>query len=424
MFSVRSPQPLGAAPSFGFGDRLGLATLGHLDAVRSYAGPIWPIFAQQSIREMTRTGRKPAAVLADAKAGLAAGSYTGPWGADADHLKTEDEINAVAGAGFVTFTLDPTDWLDWRGETLTQSELDRAFRDDHDDLGWAEAYFDRVLSLGDGVTLTAHRTHVQRLAVKWSAALAQAVKLAAHVDRVLVRKGAAYEIELCLDETPTATSPLEHFLLAEQCLQAQVKLVAVAPHLDGLEPAIDFGGDRALFEARLREHAAVARALGGHKLSLHSGSDKFSLYENLARVTGGRFHVKTAGTSYLEALRVAARCERKLFRRIVDLSRLRFASDRASYSLSAVPDRLPPAAAVSSDAVLEQIYLDQPNGRQLLAVTFGSIFTEPTLGPLLRDVLAAHPQTHRELLSAHLGRHLQALTRGLERVQTRGGQVA
>ena len=54
--------------------------------------------------------------------------------------------------------------------------------------------------------------------------------------------------------------------------------------------------------------AAIAEVLGPYKLSLHSGSDKISMYTALARATKGRFHVKTAGTSYLEALRVIALC--------------------------------------------------------------------------------------------------------------------
>src|SRR5688572_20861611 len=107
MTEIQAPVPLGLSPSFGFGDRLGLATPGHLDALRNYGGPIQPIFAQQSIREMSRTGRKPSNVMADAQRALAGASYTGIWSADADHLKTPEDVNATAGAGFVFFTIDP-----------------------------------------------------------------------------------------------------------------------------------------------------------------------------------------------------------------------------------------------------------------------------------------------------------------------------
>ncbi len=77
--------PLGINPSFGFGDRLGLATPGHIAAVKDTK--FAPIFAQQSVRENDRTGRSPQQVLDDAKRAVDAVKWDSPWGADADHLK-------------------------------------------------------------------------------------------------------------------------------------------------------------------------------------------------------------------------------------------------------------------------------------------------------------------------------------------------
>src|SRR5262245_8022898 len=94
-----SPRPtvLGLAPSFGFGDRLGLATPGHVEALRRVrSNSILPIFAQQSIREMTRTRRSPEQVMADAQAGAQRAGYAGPRGADADHLKTTQDVDRTA----------------------------------------------------------------------------------------------------------------------------------------------------------------------------------------------------------------------------------------------------------------------------------------------------------------------------------------
>ncbi|MEM6332267.1 MAG: tagaturonate epimerase family protein [Planctomycetota bacterium] len=67
----KTPQPLGLTPSFGFGDRLGLATPGHLAALRDAGGPIRGIFAQQSIRELARMDRQPADVMTAATDTLA-----------------------------------------------------------------------------------------------------------------------------------------------------------------------------------------------------------------------------------------------------------------------------------------------------------------------------------------------------------------
>ena len=116
------PVPLGLAASFGFGDRLGLATPGHVAALRRAGGGILPIFAQQSIREMARTGRTPQQVMGDAGAGAAAAGHTGPMGADADHLKTAEDVRRTAAAGFVFFTLDPSGAVDPRADDYPEAD--------------------------------------------------------------------------------------------------------------------------------------------------------------------------------------------------------------------------------------------------------------------------------------------------------------
>jgi hypothetical protein len=414
MTEVQAPQPLGLKPSFGFGDRLGLATPGHLAALRSYGGDILPIFAQQSIREMSRTQRKPSDVMEDAVRALREASYGGPWSADADHLKTPEDVNATAGAGFVFFTIDPSDFVDPDAESYAPDVLTKKFNDLRDDVNWADDYIGRTQTLANGESIVFDLPTVKRAAVKYGRAIAHAVKMGAHIDRVMGKRDGKYEIELSVDETPQPTTPAEHYIIAEQCLRANVKLVSLAPRYVGdFEKGIDFKGDVKAFERSLNTHATIARQLGPYKLSLHSGSDKLSIYQIFAKVTQGMFHVKTAGTSYLEALRVAARHERKLFRRIVDFSRERFDRDKATYHISAKLENAPTAAAIGDDAKLETLYLDQNDGRQILHVTFGSVLSDHVLGPALRDVLAAHPETHREVLTSHFGKHLKALCKGL-----------
>lgn len=414
MTETQAPQPLGLAPSFGFGDRLGLATPGHLAALRSYGEGILPIFAQQSIREMSRTGRKPSDVMDDAVRALRDASYSGPWCADADHLKTPEDVNATAGAGFVFFTIDPSEFVDPQADDYPTDVLVKKFNDIRDDVNWADDYIGGTRALDNGETIDFDLTTVRRAAVKYGRAIAHAVKMGAHIDRVMGKRDGKYEIELSVDETPQPTTPAEHYIIAEQCLRASVKLVSLAPRYVGdFEKGIDFKGDIKAFERSLSTHATIARQLGPYKLSLHSGSDKLSIYKIFAKVTQGMFHVKTAGTSYLEALRVAARHERKLFRRIVDFSRERFDRDKATYHISAKLENAPTAAAIGDDVKLEQLYLDQNDGRQILHVTFGSVLSDHVLGPALRDVLAANPQTHREVLTKHFGEHLKALCKGM-----------
>ena len=80
------PRPLPPGTSAGFGDRLGLATPGHVRALQAVGGSIAPVFAQQSIREMTRTARSPRAVIDDATSGGFEAGWQEGQGADADHL--------------------------------------------------------------------------------------------------------------------------------------------------------------------------------------------------------------------------------------------------------------------------------------------------------------------------------------------------
>ncbi|MFM7830664.1 MAG: tagaturonate epimerase family protein, partial [Planctomycetaceae bacterium] len=187
---------------------------------------------------------------------------------------------------------------------------------------------------------------------------------------------------------------------------------------------VDFRGDLSALERSLADHAAVAVLSGPYKLSLHSGSDKLSMYELLSRATRGLFHVKTAGTSYLEALRVAARHDESLFRAVIEFARSRYEVDRATYHVSATLGSAPEPAAVSSVLELEREYLElwsevpegrgfTKPGRQILHCTFGSTLTHPQLGPAIRAVLEAYPETYREVLADHFGRHLRPLRAGL-----------
>ncbi|MFN7139204.1 MAG: tagaturonate epimerase family protein, partial [Limisphaerales bacterium] len=103
------PKRVLSEPSFGFGDRLGLATPGHVRALRNTK--IFPIFAQQSVRENTRTGRTFADVLVDAVSGVFQAGWTQGFGADADHLKSLDEARNAARLGYTFFTCDPSDFI-------------------------------------------------------------------------------------------------------------------------------------------------------------------------------------------------------------------------------------------------------------------------------------------------------------------------
>lgn len=419
-----APQTLGLRPSFGFGDRLGSATPGHVEAMRRAGEGISPIFAQQSIREMARTDRSPQQVMGDAVGGMAAAGWSGISGSDADHLKTEDDIDRTAAVGFSMFTIDPSDHVDDAAATDDEATL-RSKVDGADEDVFAR-HRGATVVLCTGTRLEITEQACLRCAVKYGQALRAALSLCDHVAAVTAAAGRDHEIELSVDETAWPTTLAEHYLLADACLRHGVPLVSLAPRFVGdFEKGVDFKGDGDELERSLADHAAIAELLGPYKLGLHSGSDKLSMYSLLARATAGRFHVKTAGTSYLEALRVVARHDAALFRSVVTFARQRYQQDRATYHVSATLASAPTPDAASDPHELEREYLglwdEVPRGRgfttpgrQIVHCTFGSVLQDATLGGALRDVLDAHADTHVELLAAHFERHLAALQTGME----------
>ncbi|MEQ9406471.1 MAG: tagaturonate epimerase family protein [Fuerstiella sp.] len=416
--------PLGLAPSFGFGDRIGLATPGHVEAMKRSAHGIEPIFPQQSIREMTRTQRTAREVMDDAMNGARAAGWEGRIGADADHLKTPADVDVTAAVGFTFFTIDPSDDVDQKADDYDEATLREKFDAARDAAPWYDSYLGRSIDLETGARIELTEESCMRAAVKYGQAIRRALSMGDYIKSVHDKDGLDYEIELSVDETDQPTTLAEHYIIADQCLKGGVKLVSLAPRFIGeLEKGVDYKGDVAALESSLNNHAAIADLLGPYKLSLHSGSDKLSMYAALARATRGRFHVKTAGTSYLEALRVVARHDEDLFRRIVRFGRERYDVDKATYHVSATNDAVPADTELDAKK-LEQVYLecwaDVPQGvgftepgRQILHCTFGSTLTDPELGPAVRSVLEAHPDTYTEVLADHFSRHLEALAAGM-----------
>ena len=415
---------LGLAPSFGFGDRIGLATPGHVEAMKRSGAGIEPIFPQQSIREMARTSRTPEGVMHDAIAGMKQAGWTGKTGADADHLKTNQDVDRTAAAGFTFFTIDPSGNVDEHSDSYDEATLRAKFAGVRDTITWFDKCLGKQVTLATGTVVSLDEQACMQCAVKYGAAINHATALADYIKNVQESAGRDYEIELSVDETDQPTTLAEHYIIADQCLKGGMKLVSLAPRFIGeLEKGVDYKGSLSELEASLCDHAAIAEMLGPYKLSLHSGSDKLSMYACLARATQGRFHVKTAGTSYLEALRVVAIHDEGLFRQLVQFARSRYGIDKATYHVSATNTTVPASETLSGEQ-LQRVYLerwaDVPQGqgftapgRQILHCTFGSTLTDPELGPAVRSVLEAHPQTYCEVLADHFGRHLDALRAGM-----------
>jgi hypothetical protein len=403
-FPFLSPSLSGERASVGFGDRTGLGTPGHVQALAR--SKFFPIFAQQSIREMTRTVRTPEQVMDDAVFGVLQSGWLAGWGADADHLKLAEDVERTARAGFVLFTLDVGDFIGKDVAKMSDAALSDAASAIPGSGRWIREYLGKTFKF-PGFSVTFDDRTLRETIVKYGRAVLQAALLA---DRAKAARGTQpCEIEMSVDETHEDTTEADHVFVARELRERGVKMAAIAPKFIGdFEKGIDYRGDRKAFERSIERHAAIARAMGGHKLSVHSGSDKFSLYPAVARATKGRFHLKTAGTSWLEALRAVARKDPALFREIADFARGRYEQDRATYFISGRVEDVPPPHELA-DRDLERVYLNENAGRQILHVTYGSVFQSP-LKPHLFEVLVREEEEYARCLAKHLGRHVAGLS--------------
>jgi hypothetical protein len=414
------PRPLGLQTSAGMGDRLGLATPGHVRAVRAAGSQVAPIFAQQSIREMTRTGRTPQQVMDDATWGIFAEGWQGGVGADADHLKTPADIDTCLPAGFTFFTIDPGGFVDQRAEAADPSRLRQlAEQLPPEAQPHASGLTGRVFDI-EGLTIQFDEYTLLKAAVKYGAAVAHVAAMYHHL--VAQAGERPVELEVSVDETEQPTSHAEHVYIASLLQQMGVRWVSLAPRYVGrFEKGVDYIGSLEAFEADFAGHAAIARCFGGYKLSLHSGSDKFSIYPIASRLAQGRVHLKTAGTSYLEALRTIAGLDPALFGEIYRFARERYATDRVTYHVSADPSLAGAGLALGKNGLPAEHdlprLLDDFHAREILHVTYGSVLTEKTWdGRLcyydrLVALLRAHPEAYAQNLENHFVKHLTPFIR-------------
>ena len=414
-----NPTVLALKKSFGFGDRLGLAGPGHIASAGKF--DFAPIFAQQSIRELDRTKRTAEEVMEAAQAAVAEAGYIEPWGADADHLKTREDVHRTAVAGYCFFTIDPSSFVNNLADGMGESDLlaevgaqvtEGVFGEESPD----SLYLNRNFDVGGGSAITFDKERLYRAIVKYGRAIADVEKMAGYIVEESAER--PYEIEVSVDETDSPTSTLEHLFFALELKRRNVEVVSLAPRFVGdFEKGIDYRGDLQAFEDSLREHATIAQQYGPYKLSMHSGSDKFSVYPIFGRVCGDLLHVKTAGTSYLEALRVVCRIDTDLFKEIACYSAGRFATDIASYHISTSQNDI---ANLGHSPIVdsEETYLNQNVGRQLLHVTFGSVLTigERSNGQSFKEaileILKENEDLHKEVLDIHFTKHLGLLGRG------------
>ncbi|HEY6437682.1 MAG TPA: tagaturonate epimerase family protein, partial [Ignavibacteriaceae bacterium] len=185
IFRFTNPHVLGLIDSFGFGDRLGLANAAH---IRSLSGSHFkPILAQQSIRELSRTHRTPAEVMDAAVWAVFQEGYHDGFGADADHLKTKEDIDLMVKNGFNMFTFDPGEYVHNEADTLKDNELIQVVRDqnwiglktNYDDL--VVEYVNKEIVITDKFLIKASEENLKRALVKYGDALVHIKNMYQHL---------------------------------------------------------------------------------------------------------------------------------------------------------------------------------------------------------------------------------------------------
>ncbi len=400
------PAVLGLQTSAGFGDRLGIATPGHVRAVRGTG--VAAIFAQQSVRENGRTGRSPQEVVDDAMWGAFQEGWRAPWGADADHLKTPAEIEAFVSAGYTFYTIDPGEYVDGRAETddeaaLTARVAALPWDDLHSSPRETRERYLKSFPL-DRFPLVFNDYTLAKALAKYGGAVAHAARMTRCLKEALGER--PFEMEVSVDETSATTTLLEHFYIASELKRLDVPFVSLAPRFIGrFEKGVGYIGDIRELAANIAGHASILRFFEcSYKLSLHTGSDKFEVYPLAMDATAGLVHLKTAGTSYLEALRLVASVNAGLFRAIWDFARAHYEVDRRTYHVSATLEATLPSSALTDEQF--PALLNQFDARQVLHVTFGSVLD--TFGAELQGSLRANLDAYYSLLQKHFDRHLAA----------------
>ncbi len=408
-FPFTAPRSLkGKSATLGTGDRLGLANPAHLRAVRDY--DIFPVLAQQSIRELNLTQRTYEEVVDAATFAVFQEGYEAGYGFDGDHLKKIDEIKMALACGATMITLDLSEVMNAQAAQWPDDKVTAAYRQ----LPAAaqtrldQTYLNTSFPLQDGTTLALTAAELHRCGVMYL----QAIQFAQEVyDLLVAQRGAGnFDFEMSIDETAAPTLPEHHLFIIRELQHLGVVVDSLAPRFIGeFQKAIDYIGAIPEFEQQFRVHCQIAKTYGNYKVSIHSGSDKFSVYPAIGKWTDGRLHVKTAGTSWLEAVRVIARREPQLYREIHQVALQAAPEALKYYHITADFNKIAPLASVADDDLPR--YLEQPEARQLLHIIYGFVMQDAGLRARLYDALFVHEDLHYQLVRDHLNKHVTLLGR-------------
>ncbi|MRH41351.1 hypothetical protein GH741_01525 [Aquibacillus halophilus] len=409
-FDYTVPQAFGTEiATMGLGDRLGLASPGHIETVRNRN--IKPILAQQSIRELTLTNRTMTDILDAASYAVFQEGYKDGYGADGDHIKEEKDIEHALSLGISFLTLDCSDQIQNGVESASDDQVRASFAEISEEVKgyFTNYYLDNAFDV-NGLTINYDEITLMKNVLIYS----EALDYMEHVYKNYISNAdKAIDFEISIDETETITSPNAHFFVANELKRREVTVTSLAPRFCGeFQKGIDYIGDIEQFEKELSEHASIAKYLN-YKLSIHSGSDKFSVFPIIGKHTNGVLHIKTAGTNWLEAVRVIADTNPDLYRRMHIHAEEHFEETLKYYHVTPDLDSITPLNNQPDEQLPK--YMDNDAARQLFHVTYGILLTakDENGNYLFKDeffeTLNENEDVYRQALVKHIGRHVDLL---------------
>ncbi len=284
--------------SLGMGDRFARQGRAQLQAVvdaRARGIEIAPVW-NKSNREHTIVKSEPMSVRREAEAAVTALGWSGPWHVDADHINLSNVDRFIEASDFYTI-----DVADFTGRAAEPTEIEGFLRD--------SARLTGPLAIpGLAQPLVVTCADAENTARKFLWSMQEAGRIYRHIAKL---KGDDFIAEVSVDETDQPQTPAELLLILFMLAREKVPAQTIAPKFTGrFNKGVDYVGDLAKFEKEFEEDlCAVQYAIKDFglpvtlKLSVHSGSDKFSIYPIINRLLkkhGAGVHVKTAGTTWLE----------------------------------------------------------------------------------------------------------------------------
>lgn len=403
LFPVTAPVSIGSdRSSFGVGDRLGFASPGHIPLFID--GEIVPVLAQQSLRELDLMGRTYRDVVAAAVWAVFNTGYSGDWVADGDHLKENNAVISALEQGCTMITADLSDHLafEYISENIqtvgdAYSRLDPMLRKT-----WEARYTGEII-MKSGTVLNFNEETLRRTALAYGRAVEHAEKLFRACRSVRYE----FDFEISIDETDLPTTPEAHYFVAEELRRRDIGFTSLAPRFVGeFQKGIDYIGDIGDFSKTFSVHTAIAADLG-YKISIHSSSDKFSVYPIIGRLVKGAYHLKTSGTNWLVALETIAVADQVFFRELFTAAYRVFPAARAYYHIT--PDlEISTDIGKLEDKELQQVFRNDTD-RQVMHVSYGELFKDTDLKRRFNQWMRNHLDEYWAALSRHIGRHLQTL---------------